>query len=226
MVLSVLGPYAVKRIEEMAQKFFGEVNHSFEKVEFSPFTHYRPQQIQKKFSNYQSHAVVGGLAFDLHNHKRLHAALLTNIIGGPALNSRLSMSIREKHGLAYSVESNYSPFVDTGYHSIYFGTEQKHVEKCLNLLHKELHKLKTQNMGKIQLAMAKEQFKGHLALASENNTNVMLGLGKSVLIYDKIESTSSLFQNIDSITATDLLDVANEIYDEKGLSSLVFFQEE
>lgn len=222
MVLSVVGPYSMKRVIESAGKYFADFNNSGSATKPQPFNTYQATERKLNYSNYQSHVVLGGLAFDLHHKNRLAMAFLTNILGGPALNSRLSLAIREKHGMAYSVESNYSPFIDTGYHSIYFGTDEKYVDKSLALIKKELKKVKEIPMGRIQFSMAKEQLKGHLALASESNSSLMIGLGKSVLFFDKIETSKEIFAKIDAITTSEIMDIANEVYDEKQLSTLVF----
>ena len=222
MVLSVVGPYSLKRVVESAKKYFGDFENSAASPVPLPFSSYLPTQKQVNYSNYQSHVVLGGLAFDLHHDKRLTMAFLTNVMGGPALNSKLSLAIREKHGMAYNVEANYSPFIDSGYHSIYFGTDKKWVDKSIELIHKELKKMKEIPMGRIQFSMAKEQLKGHLALAGESNANLMIGLGKSVLVFDKMDTSKELFAKIDAISTSDVIDVANEVYDEKQLSTLVF----
>jgi predicted Zn-dependent peptidase len=222
MVLSIVGPYSLKRVVEVARKYFADFQNTGKMEQPLAFSGYQPTQRSYNYSNYQSHVVLGSLAYDLHHEKRLAMAFLTNIVGGPALNSRLSLAVREKHGLAYSIEASYSPFLDTGYHSIYFGTDKKWVEKSLDLIKKELHKIKHVSMGRIQFSMAKEQLKGHLALASESNSNLMIGLGKSVLLFDKIETTRELFAKIDAITTQNLMDIANEVYDETQLSTLIF----
>lgn len=226
MVLSVVGPYAMKRVVESAEKYFQEVTSSNAKITPLPYTGYTPVDKSVVYSNYQSHVVLGGLAYDLQHKNRLSLAFLTNILGGPALNSKLALAVREKHGLAYSVESSYSPFIDTGYHSIYLGTDKKSLNKAIDLVHRELKAIQEKPLGRIQLSMAKEQLKGHLALASENNANLMIGLGKSVLLYDKIETTKELFAKIDAISAKDLMEIAQETYNSKNLSSLVFVTEE
>lgn len=225
MVLSVVGPYSLKRVVEAVKKYFGSFENSASSPVPLPFSAYVPTQKQVNYSNYQSHVVLGGLAFDLHHEKRLTMAFLTNVMGGPALNSKLSLAIREKHGIAYNVEANYSPFIDSGYHSIYFGTDKKWVDKSIDLIHKELKKMKEIPMGRIQFSMAKEQLKGHLALSGESNANLMIGLGKSVLLFDKMETSKELFAKIDAISTSDVMDVANEVYDQTQLSSLVFVPE-
>jgi predicted Zn-dependent peptidase len=225
MVMSVVGPYSMKRIIEAALRYFADLDRKGTIPALKPFEGYKPSKRRECFSNYQSHVVLGGLAYNIHHEKRLTMAFLTNILGGPALNSRLSLAIREKHGMAYSVEANYSPFLDCGYHSIYLGTDEKWVEKSIELIHKELNKLKNIPLGKIQFSMFKEQLKGHLALASESNVNLMIALGKSVLIHDKIETTRELFSKVDAITTTEIQDIAHEVYDVDQMSALIFVPE-
>lgn len=222
MVLSVVGPYSLKRVVDTASKYFAAFEFDASEVQWKSFTSYKPTEVKTRYSNYQSHVVLGGLAYDMHHENRLALVLLTNILGGPALNSRLSLAIREKYGIAYNLDSNYSPYLDTGYHSIYFGTDEKNIEKSIMLVLKELRKIKESFMGRIQFSMAKEQLKGHLALANESNVNLMLALGKSVLVFDKIESSKELFSKIDAITTTQIIDIANEIYDESQMSRLIF----
>lgn len=225
MVLSVVGPYSLKRVVESATKYFLEFKNPASTVVTKPFEDYKPSDKRVSYSNYQSHVVLGGPAYDIHHSKRLALAFLTNYLGGPALNSKLSLAIREKHGMAYNVESNFSPFLGTGYHSIYFGTDEKWVDKSIALIHKELDKVKEKPMGRIQFSMAKEQLKGHLALASESNSSLMIGLGKSVLIFDKMETSKELFAKIDALNTSEIMEIANEIYDKNKLSTLVFLPE-
>jgi predicted Zn-dependent peptidase len=222
MVISIVGPYGVQKVLDAVARFFEHYSaQGFNNADLK-FEHYNPTTQTLAYSNYQSHAILGGMAYDYHHPNRLALALLTNVLGGPALNSRLALSIREKHGLAYTIESSFTPFQDCGYHSIYFGTDEKQLNKAIDLVQKELKKVKDNQLGLIQLSMAKEQFKGHLALANENNANLMLGLGKSVLMRDTLETTKELFKKIDAIDAKKLRDVANEIYAAENTSILLF----
>ena len=225
MVLSVVGPYSLKRVVESAGKYFAEFKNSGIAQKPLSFSGYQASHRTFNYSNYQSHVVLGSLAYDKHHKNRLAMAFLTNIMGGPALNSRLSLAVREKHGLAYSIEASYSPFLDNGYHSIYFGTDKKWVEKSIDLIKKELNKMKHIPMGRIQFSMAKEQLKGQLALAGESNSNLMIGLGKSVLTFERIETNKELFSKVDALTTANIMDIAHEMYDEEQLSALIFVPE-
>lgn len=148
--------------------------------------------------------------------------LLTNIIGGPALNSRLTLSIREKHGYSYSVEANYTPYVDTGFWTIYLGTDPKYLEKSQKLVQKELKTIQDKKFSPLQLHKAKEQLKGQIALSLEGNAGLMLGLGKSLLLFDQIDTIASIYEEIDNINANDLLGIANDFFGETNQNELIF----
>jgi predicted Zn-dependent peptidase len=148
--------------------------------------------------------------------------LLNNILGGQGLNSRLNMSLREKNGLAYNVESAYNPYCDTGAFSIYFGTDSQNLEKSIKVTLSELTKLRREKLGIVQLSKAKNQIKGYLARGYENHENLMLSLGKSLLVFNRIESMAETCKKIDGITSSELLDAANEIFDPGKLSTLIY----
>jgi len=148
--------------------------------------------------------------------------LLNNILGGQGLNSRLNMSLREKNGYAYSVESNYHPYADTGIFSIYFGTDERNILKSFAIARKEMDKLMTVRLGPVQLHRAKNQIKGYLARAYENHEHLMLSLGKSLLVFDRIERAESVYRKIDAITVEQVMETANEVFDPGQMSSLIY----
>ena len=138
------------------------------------------------------------------------------------MNSRLNMTIREKYGYAYSVESSYTSYTNTGIFSIYLGTDQKYINKSIALTLKELKKLREIRFSSIQLHRAKVQLLGQIALSEENNTNIMLGIGKSLLNYGKVDSLEEVYEKINLITANDLLEISNEVFNEQQLSTLIY----
>lgn len=222
MVVSYVGSEPLKKVKYLVEKYFSNENssemmHSLES--FNPNPVFR---IKESLGNYQTHAIVGGLAPGYHEISRRWMTLLTNILGGPALNSRLTLSIREKHGYSYSVEANYTPYVDTGFWTIYLGTDSKYLDKSLRLVQKELKLLREKKLSVVQLNRAKEQLKGQIALSLEGNTGLMLGLGKSLLLFDQIDTISDIYKEIDAITAEDLLTIANEFFQESNQSELIF----
>lgn len=183
---------------------------------------YKPVSLTKKMDTYQNHCILGNIAYDLKDKRRMGMFLLNNILGGQGLNSRLNLSLREKNGLAYNVESSYNPYFDTGIFSIYFGTDSQNLEKSISIAYSELDKLRTVKLGTIQLSKAKNQIKGYLARGWENHENLMLSLGKSLLVFDKIETIEEVCSKIDSITSSELLGTANEIFDRKSMSTLIY----
>jgi predicted Zn-dependent peptidase len=183
---------------------------------------YKPASVTKKMDTYQNHCIMGNLAYDLKDNRRMGMFLLNNILGGQGLNSRLNLSLREKHGFAYNVESSYSPYNDTGIFSIYFGTDSQYLNKSISIALAELGKLRNTKLGTIQLSKAKNQIKGYLARGYENHESLMLSLGKSLLIFNKIDSIEDLCNKIDGVTASELMETANEIFDPAKLSTLIY----
>ena len=187
---------------------------------------------RKKFSSYkpayqvlertvkQAKCAIGGEAYPVHNGNRVPLYLLVNILGGPGMNSRLNLSLREKYGLVYSVDAHYIPYSDTGMFAVFFGTEPKQLDKCIKLVKKELQKFCDKPLSRPQLASAKEQIKGQLAMSEENNLSLMLMMGRSVLLYNRVPLLEEIFQTIDNTNAQRLQDVAQDIFDEKKLSLL------
>ena len=183
---------------------------------------YKPDSVTKKMDTYQNHCIMGNLAYDLKDKRRMGMFLLNNILGGQGLNSRLNLSLREKNGLAYNVESSYNPYCDTGIFSIYFGTDSQYLNKSISIAMTELKKLRTSKLGTIQLSKAKSQIKGYLARGYENHESLMLSLGKSLLIFNKIDSIEDLCKKIDDVTASELLDIANDVFEPSKMSTLIY----
>jgi predicted Zn-dependent peptidase len=183
---------------------------------------YKPASVTKKMDTFQNHCIIGNLAYNLKDKRRMGMFLLNNILGGQGLNSRLNLSLREKNGLAYNVESSYNPYYDTGIFSIYFGTDSQYLDKSISLAMAELKKLRTSKLGTIQLSKAKNQIKGYLARGYENHESLMLSMGKSLLVFNKIDSIEDICEKIDSVTATELLETANNIFEPSKLSTLIY----
>jgi predicted Zn-dependent peptidase len=144
------------------------------------------------------------------------------MLGGPILNSRLSLALRERNGLTYHNESNYTPYSDAGIVSIYFGTDPNQYLKALDIVHKELARLRNQKLTPIQLTTIKKQLIGQLAIAQESNLGQMLTIGKSFLLQDKFDPIEMIISRINSTTAEELLEIANDIFHPDKLSMLTF----
>ena len=138
------------------------------------------------------------------------------------MSSRLNLEIREKYGIAYTIESNYTPLTDTGIFSIYFGTDTEKADKASRLVHKELKKLRDQKLGTLQLHQAKEKFIGQIALAEENRMSLIISMAKSLLDFNHIDTLEDVFAKINAVTADQLLEISNEIFDIDKLITLKF----
>ena len=222
MVISFVGDISKHRLERMLESHFGACasgKHMHTPELFEPLP---PFHKRSKEANYQVHAIIGGMAPGYKDDERRGMALLTNILGGPALNSRLNLSIREKYGYSYNVEAGYTSYADTGYWSVYFGTDQKYVDKSMSLVQKELRLLCDKRLGVLQLNQAKEQLKGYLALSLDSNSGLMLGLGKSLLLFDQIDTIAEICDGIDELTSSQLLEIANQFFAIEHCSQLIF----
>jgi predicted Zn-dependent peptidase len=186
---------------------------------------YQVKIVEKKRAITQAHCAIGRASYSIQDEKRIAFFMLNNILGGPAMNSRLNLSLREKYGFVYSVDSSFSPLVDTGLMAIYFATEPKQLKKSIELIKKELRKLKDMPITPSALKMAKEQMKGQIAISEERHGGTMIMMAKSILDLGKIESLEEIFEQIDAITTDQLYEVANEMFDESQLSMLTFLPE-
>lgn len=208
--------------ERLFRKHFGVIpqNTGLEIKRFTP--DYNPVNLTKETGTNQAHCITGNIAYNLHDDKRPVMYLLNNILGGHGLNSRLNMSMREKHGYAYNVESNYHPYVDTGLFSIYFGTDERNIAKSFAIARREMDRLMKVRLGPVQLHKAKNQIKGYLARAYENHEHLMLSMGKSLLVFNRIERAESIYRKIDAITAEQVMATANEVFAPELMSSLIY----
>lgn len=176
--------------------------------------------IHKK--GHQVHCVTGASAYSWQSKKRLALALLINMLGGPSSNSRLNYSLREKNGLVYNVEANYTPFADTGLVTIYFGCDKQYLNDCIKLVEKELDLLIEKPLAEAQLKKIKKQFIGQLSISLDNAESQALSMGKSVLVYNKIASFEDIKCSVEKLTTDYLYEVAKEIFDKKRFSRLIY----
>ncbi|HLP05588.1 MAG TPA: pitrilysin family protein [Paludibacter sp.] len=173
-------------------------------------------------NTHQVHCMVGNLAYDLYHPDRMGMYLLNNILGGPGMNSLLNLSLREKHGLVYNVESNYQPFTDTGLWSVYFGCDAENARRCEQLVYAGLQKLRNQRIPDTALKKYKLQLMGQLAISSENKENLALMVGKSFLRHGQMEDIDRVKGKIEAINAAKLQEIANEVFDLEKLSVLKY----
>jgi len=222
IIFSVVGDFSISTIKKVATKYLEKIPAKNLNLNRQQFKSYQPNNHTIEKDVHQTHYMLGNLSYGAHHKNKSAFILLNNILGGPAMNSRLNMGIREKYGLTYNIESSYTVYSDTGLFNLYLGTDNKHIGKSIELVHKELKKLKEQALSSSQLNKSKQQLIGQITLSEENNCNVMLGMGKSVLLYNKVDDLETVHKKINAITAKDLQDVANEIFNEKKLSSLIY----
>jgi len=221
-VFSCVGNLPVSKIERLATKYLNDLPERKVSRERVSFDNYVPQHRKVTREITQSQCMIGRTAYPIHDKRRIPLFLLINILGGPGLNSRLNLALREKYGFVYSIDAIYHPFSDTGLFSIYFGTEPRQLGRSSDLVKKELKKLQKVPLGAMQLHKAKEQIKGQLAMAEENNLSLMLMMGRSLLDVGKIVSLEELFNQIDQLKSTDLQEIAQDLFNEESLSTLKF----
>jgi predicted Zn-dependent peptidase len=222
MVICSNGDIPFTKVVKFANKHFGHIQANPRNTERNKIENYTPEVKTVKKKTHQTHCIIGNVAYNVRDSKKITLTLLDNLLGGPGLNSRLGLLLREKHGFAYHVESNYSPYSDTGVFSIYFGTDKENFNKCIKLIKKEFETLRTKKLGIVQLKKAKRQLFGQIAISSENNANVMLSIGKSFLLFDKVDSLEKIKEKIEAITVEDIQEVAKEILDMDKMSMLVY----
>ncbi len=222
IVISSVANIKMNKAIEIAEKYFGTVESGYQAGQRISFENYSPASVTRRFSRHQAHIVIGNIAYGAHDDRRYAMSLLNNILGGPAMNSRLNISLRERNGIAYNLESNYQPFSDTGLFSIYCGTDDALMPKAIELINRELKKLREVKLSPTQLHTAQKQLKGQLALSLESHQNEMLAMGKNMLVYGKVDPVEEIYRKIDSITANDISAIANGIFKPADLSTLIF----
>jgi predicted Zn-dependent peptidase len=213
MVFAVFGDYELKKIIKLAEKYFSGVpaNKTGKSRRAPGISHPGRNVFSKPIT--QTHCLIGGQAYSSSHPHKNGLLLLNNLLGGMGMSSRLNLEIREKHGIAYTIESNYTPLTDTGIFSIYFGTDSEKAEKAAKLIYKELKKLREQKFGVLQLQQAKQKFIGQIALAEENRMGLIISMAKSL---------QQIFDKINAVTAEQLLEISNEIFDIDRMVTLIF----
>jgi len=222
MIFAVFGNYPFNRVIKLGEKYFGTVTaNSIVKHRVNPGIPNPGRTISAKQIT-QTHCMIGGQAYaSSHPHKN-GLLLLNNYLGGMGMSSRLNLEIREKHGIAYTIESNYTPLSDTGIFSIYFGTDSEKAEKATKLIYKELKQLREKKFGTVQLHQAKQKFIGQIALAEENRMGLIISMAKSLLDFNYIDTLQQIFDKLNAVTAEQLLEISNEIMDIDRMTTLVF----
>jgi predicted Zn-dependent peptidase len=222
MVISSVGKIDFGELIKLTEKYFGQAETKLRQNGRMRFDNYIPGNLLVEKDTFQSHCMMGNLAFDVMHPKRITMVLLNNIIGGQAMNSRLNMALRERKGMAYNIESGYTAYTDTGLFNVYFGTDHENLEKAISLVLKEFKLLREKKLGVLQLSKAQKQLMGQIAISTENREDLMLTIGKSYLLFNKVDTVQTIFKKIEAISPIDLLEVANMVLDESQMSRLVY----
>ena len=180
------------------------------------------QTIVMQKNTHQAHVMIGTRAYDVNDSRRMPLYLLNNMLGGPGMNAKLNLALREHNGLVYTVESTMAAYGDTGIWSIYFGCDEHDVKRCLRLVRKELDKFMQKPLSEAQLKAAKKQIKGQVGVACDNRENFALDFGKSFLHYGWEKNVDRLYEQVDEITAEQIQAVAQELFDKDRLTTLIF----
>ena len=196
-------------------------NHKFQSSKLKPQNPDGATIVMEKHTH-QAHVMIGTRAYDVHDDRRMPLYLLNNILGGPGMNAKLNLALREHNGLVYTVESTMVAYGDTGTWSIYFGCDEHDVKRCLRLVRKELDRFMEKPLSDAQLRAAKKQIKGQIGVACDNRENFALDFGKSFLHYGWEKNVDKLYEQVDEITAEQIQQVAKELFDEKRLTTLIF----
>jgi predicted Zn-dependent peptidase len=223
MVIAVLGNYSLNKLIKTGSKYYEGI----------PANPYKPNRkapakaetvdilSEKPIS--QAHVVLGCQAYDLHHPYKTGLLLLNNIIGGTGMSSILNLQIREKYGIAYTIETGYSPLSDTGIFTLYFGTDKEKLERARTLIFREFKKFRENPMTEVQLQRAKNKYIGQIALGEENRIGLIISMAKSLMDYNQIDSLETVFAKIQAVSTHDMAEIANEMLAENNLSGLTFY---
>jgi predicted Zn-dependent peptidase len=221
IVFSCVGNITADQVERLARKYFEGIITKKALARRQRFKKYKANEQVLKRTVKQAKCAIGRDAYSIMNENRIPLFILTNMLGGPGMNSRLNLALREKYGFVYSIDAHYIPYTDTGMFAVFFGTEPKQLDRCISLIKKELNRFCDKPLTNRQLSAAKEQIKGQLAMAEENNLSLMLMMGRSVLDLGEVPSLEEIYYQIDETDSLKLRDIAQDIFDEKKLSYLI-----
>lgn len=199
-----------------------QTQFNIQHLTFNTQQSFEGQTIVMQKNTHQAHVMIGTRAYDVNDNRRMPLYLLNNMLGGPGMNAKLNLALREHNGLVYTVESTMVAYGDTGVWSIYFGCDEHDVKRCLRLVRKELDKFMQKPLSEAQLKAAKKQIKGQVGVACDNRENFALDFGKSFLHYGWEKNVDRLYEQVDEITAEQIQAVAKELFDKDRLTTLIF----
>lgn len=222
IVFSVIGNVTFDRFKSTMDKYFSEIVSNPRGWSRTELSDYAPKNVEVARKTHQCHLILGNRAYNHFDNKRVSLALLTNLLAGQSPSSILNQVLREKNGLTYNVESGYTSFEKSGLFTLYLSCDSDKRERCLELTMRELAKIRTEPLSVHNITRYKKQLIGQIAVSGDNNESLMLASARSLLVYNEIDSFEQIQKRIESITASDIMDVANEIFDESLISTLIY----
>lgn len=222
MVIATIGNISFESFKNKVIRYFGDYERVVTTYHRKPFVTPNTFNITQERNSHLSHCIIGGLSYNIDDTRKMSMVLLNNILGGPGMNSRLNLNIREKYGFAYTIESQYNAYSDTGNFFIYLGVDPHSLDKTINLVIKELNKLKNNRLGSIQLSNAKSQLIGQMALGSESGLGELIAMTRAAFTKEGIEPLSETIRKIRNISADDIIEVSNDIFSQDNISTLIF----
>ena len=221
IVFSCVGNIPMVKVIQLAEKYLGRIPAFRSRKKREKFTGYKPRHVTLKRSVKQARCAMGRPSYSFTDEKRSSFYMLTSILGGSGMNSRLNLALREKHGFVYSIAAQFVPFTDTGLFVISFGTEPSQMKRSIELVKTELQKLRDEPLGVKQLSSSKEQILGQIAMAEENNISFMMMMARNLLDQGHVTPLEEIFDRVKSTNALQLQELANEMFNEKRLSYLI-----
>ncbi|TDO19273.1 M16 family metallopeptidase [Pedobacter duraquae] len=223
MVIAVIGNYSFNKLIKTGAKHYSDIPSNL----YHP-TRQAPEEvpivnevISKPIS--QAHVMLGAQAYSLYHPYKTGLLLLNNLLGGTGMSSILNLQLREKYGIAYTIESGYSPLSDTGIFTLYFGTDQEKVDRAMSLIFKEFKKLNDHPLTEVQLQKAKNKFIGQIALGEENRIGLIISMAKSLIDYDHIDDLETVFRKIQAVSTGEMAEISQTLLNPKNLSALTFY---
>jgi predicted Zn-dependent peptidase len=222
IVISIVGNISFKKAIQRVEKYVADI--PFKSVDYKrvePFE-YQTKHTSFEKQTVQAHCALGRRSLSIKDESRLAFFTLINLLGGPGMNSRFNLSLREKYGLVYGIDANFTSYTDTGFLGIYFATDPANLEKAIKLIYREMKLLREKPLGEVQLRNVKEQLMGQLAMSEESNQGYMLSMARSILDLGYVQPLQQIFDDIRNITSADLQNLANQYLNKEEFSSLIY----
>lgn len=221
MVLFSMGDFSDDKIMKYANDFFSSDKYNISIEKKKQEVNYTPRTKTVNEDTYQAHSIIGTVAYPIFDDRRLALNLLCNLLGGPAMNTRLNYQLRERNGIGYNIETHYGAYTDSGLVYIYWGSDENNVKKSNKIILRELNKIIENKLTETNLKRIKQQYLGQLTIANENSEGRFLSIGKSIMYFNNFRSMEDTKTKINAITAEELQEIAQEIFAPSNLSSLL-----